>query len=77
VKKILVLPKYFFCPHQVGSPSSLEMSKKLQEEKRLKKLRDLMSRPENKRCADCLEKGPTYLSVNFGTFVCTTCAGVQ
>ncbi len=32
------------------------MSKKLQEEKRLKRLRELMSQPENKRCMDCLEK---------------------
>lgn len=53
------------------------MSKKLQEEKRLKKLRELMQLPENKRCMDCLEKGPIYLCGTFGTFVCTTCAGVQ
>jgi hypothetical protein len=33
-----------------------KMSKKLQEEKRLKRLRDLMSLPDNKRCMDCLEK---------------------
>ena len=53
------------------------MTTRALEEKRLKRLRDLMSQPDNKRCMDCLEKGPIYLCGTFGTFVCTTCSGVQ
>jgi hypothetical protein len=32
---------------------------------------------QNKKCANCGDFGPTYICVNFGTFVCTTCAGIQ
>lgn len=35
------------------------------------------SSPANKKCADCLERGPTYICLNFQTFVCQTCSGVH
>ncbi|XP_053991578.1 uncharacterized protein LOC128883346 isoform X2 [Hylaeus volcanicus] len=32
---------------------------------------------QNKRCANCGDFGPTFICVNFGTFVCTICAGIH
>lgn len=48
-----------------------------QDEKHLKLLRGLLQLPENKRCADCLAKGPVYVNTTFNTFVCTTCSGIH
>jgi len=31
----------------------------------------------NKRCADCVERGPTYVCLDFHTFVCQTCSGIH
>jgi len=31
----------------------------------------------NKRCADCIERGPTYICLDFHTFVCQTCSGIH
>lgn len=31
----------------------------------------------NKVCADCKEVGPTYVCLQFSTFVCTTCSGIH
>ncbi|KAF4710736.1 hypothetical protein FOZ62_024066 [Perkinsus olseni] len=31
----------------------------------------------NRHCADCGELGPTYICTDFGTFVCTECAGIH
>eukprot|EP00923_Selenidium_pygospionis_P055307 GHVN01096417.1.p1 GENE.GHVN01096417.1~~GHVN01096417.1.p1 ORF type:complete len:424 (-),score=36.55 GHVN01096417.1:2818-4089(-) len=31
----------------------------------------------NKRCSDCTEVGPTYICMNYGTFVCTACSGLH
>ena len=33
--------------------------------------------PENKKCFDCHEKGTMYVVLNFGVFVCSTCAGIH
>ena len=43
----------------------------------MKALREFQKEPDNKRCADCKERGPQYLCLNFNTFVCTTCSGVH
>jgi Arf-GAP domain and FG repeat-containing protein 1 len=45
-------------------------------EKNEKVLRSLQRRKENKRCADCNEKGAQYVCLNFNTFVCTSCSGI-
>jgi len=47
------------------------------DEKHLKILRGLVQQPENKRCADCLAKGPVYANTTFHTFICTTCSGIH
>merc|ERR1719352_1780585 len=31
----------------------------------------------NKRCADCTELGPTYICLDYQTFVCQTCSGIH
>eukprot|EP01116_Phalansterium_solitarium_P017798 TRINITY_DN4480_c0_g1_i1.p1 TRINITY_DN4480_c0_g1~~TRINITY_DN4480_c0_g1_i1.p1 ORF type:complete len:554 (+),score=172.17 TRINITY_DN4480_c0_g1_i1:1702-3363(+) len=47
------------------------------EEKNQKILRALLQLPDNKRCADCIAKGPVYANTTFHTFVCTTCSGIH
>ncbi|BES89329.1 ArfGap [Nesidiocoris tenuis] len=46
------------------------------DEKNLKILRDLLALPGNKHCFDCNQRGPTYVNVTIGSFVCTTCSGM-
>ena len=31
----------------------------------------------NRRCADCTERGPTYVCLDFQTFVCQSCSGIH
>ena len=47
--------------------SSLELTKRLEEIKK---------RTPNKTCFDCGEKGTTYAAMDFGTFICSRCAGL-
>ncbi|CAF1401468.1 unnamed protein product [Adineta ricciae] len=49
---------------------------KRQEEKYVQMIRDLASLPLNKQCFDCNSKGPTYVDVTVGSFVCTACSGL-
>ncbi|GFR10831.1 arf-GAP domain and FG repeat-containing protein 1 [Trichonephila clavata] len=46
------------------------------EDKNTKLLRELAAIPSNKQCFDCLQRGPTYINVTIGSFVCTTCSGI-
>lgn len=32
--------------------------------------------PENKKCFDCDQRGPTYVNMTIGAFVCTKCSGM-
>lgn len=32
--------------------------------------------PENKKCFDCGQRGPTYVNITVGSFVCTKCSGM-
>ncbi len=40
-------------------------------------LSGLLKLEENKRCADCGTRGPTWASVNLGVFVCLNCSGAR
>lgn len=51
-------------------------SRKKQEDKHLKILRDLVAQPQNKKCFDCGQRGPTYVNMTIGAFVCTSCSGL-
>ena len=51
-------------------------SRRKQDDKHLKILREIGSKPENRTCFDCLQKGPTYINMTIGSFVCTSCSGI-
>ena len=50
-------------------------NKNLSPEEQIRKFQ--RSDKANKRCADCDEVGPTYICLDFGTFICTPCSGVH
>lgn len=51
--------------------------RKKQDDKFLLALRELVnSCPGNRQCFDCSQKGPTYVNMTIGSFVCTRCSGV-
>ena len=31
---------------------------------------------DNKKCFECQQRGPTYVDVTIGSFVCTKCSGM-
>ncbi|KAK9839892.1 hypothetical protein WJX84_001153 [Apatococcus fuscideae] len=47
------------------------------EAKHEKLLRELLRKPDNKRCANCEVLGPQYVVLDFATFVCTDCSGAH
>ena len=54
----------------------------MEENKRhLDLLRQLLQRPDNRECADCVGGGtaarPSWASINTGTFICMRCAGIH
>ncbi|XP_006609494.1 arf-GAP domain and FG repeat-containing protein 1 [Apis dorsata] len=51
-------------------------AKRKQDEKNLKILRELVSQSGNKECFDCHQRGPTYVNMTIGSFVCTSCSGM-
>jgi len=40
-------------------------------------LEAVLTKPENKTCADCNMKNPKWASITFGTFVCLRCSGMH
>uniref|UniRef100_V9KV31 HIV-1 Rev-binding protein n=1 Tax=Callorhinchus milii TaxID=7868 RepID=V9KV31_CALMI len=46
------------------------------EEAVLRRLRELGSRSGNRRCCECGQRGPTYIDITAGSFVCTACSGL-
>uniref|UniRef100_A0A034VXR6 Arf-GAP domain and FG repeat-containing protein 1 n=2 Tax=Bactrocera dorsalis TaxID=27457 RepID=A0A034VXR6_BACDO len=51
--------------------------RKKQDDKYLQVLRELVTNGGgNRQCFDCGQKGPTYVNMTIGSFVCTRCSGV-
>ena len=40
------------------------------------KINKMKQNDENKKCFECGEKGTSYVCTNFGTFICSRCAGI-
>jgi len=53
------------------------MSQQQQQQQLLKILSDLLKLPENRECADCGTRAPTWASTNLGIFVCLRCSGIH
>lgn len=49
--------------------------RKKQDDKNLKILREIVLLGGNRQCFDCEQKGPTYVNMTIGSFVCAKCAG--
>lgn len=58
-----------------GAATMAASAKRKQEEKHLKMLRDMTGLPHNRKCFDCDQRGPTYVNMTVGSFVCTSCSG--
>lgn len=51
-------------------------SRRKQEEKHLQILKKLLLEAGNKQCFECGQRGPTYIDITIGSFVCTSCGGI-
>jgi len=51
------------------------MQEKLSEKVQERVFGALLRRPENLECADCTSKGPCWVSIDYGVFICMNCAG--
>jgi len=48
-----------------------------QNDKHKEILSKILAKEENKFCADCLSKGPRWVSWNLGIFICIRCSGIH
>ncbi|KAL2999641.1 hypothetical protein AAZX31_09G170900 [Glycine max] len=48
-----------------------------EDEKNERVIRGLLKLQHNRRCVNCNSLGPQYVCINFWTFVCTNCSGIQ
>jgi hypothetical protein len=55
----------------------MDREQKKRDEKQQKVLNQLLSKPENQKCADCPMRGPKWASVSIGCFLCIRCAGLH
>ncbi|KAI8815761.1 uncharacterized protein EV422DRAFT_548294 [Fimicolochytrium jonesii] len=51
------------------------MNDKAGNDRNAKILKELMARPDNRKCADCRKKDPRWASWNLGIFFCIRCSG--
>ncbi|XP_054744395.1 uncharacterized protein LOC129248806 [Anastrepha obliqua] len=63
--------------HLTKSADMAAVVRKKQDDKYLQVLRELVTNGGgNRQCFDCGQKGPTYVNMTIGSFVCTRCSGV-
>ncbi|XP_055684083.1 arf-GAP domain and FG repeat-containing protein 1 isoform X2 [Lutzomyia longipalpis] len=56
--------------------SKMAVVRKKTDDKNLKILREIVSLGGNRQCFDCGQRGPTYVNMTIGSFVCTKCSGM-
>lgn len=60
-----------------NNTQNMAMVRKKEGDKYLEALRELITTGGgNRQCFDCGQKGPTYVNMTIGSFVCTRCSGV-
>ena len=59
-----------------ASSSSSANAKRKQDEKHYNILKELLAQDCNKKCFDCGQRGPVYVNMTIGAFVCTSCSGL-
>lgn len=63
--------------HSLQIADMAAVVRKKQDDKYLQVLRELViNGGGNRQCFDCGQKGPTYVNMTIGSFVCTRCSGV-
>lgn len=67
---------FFVRVEGIAAAAMASSAKRKQDERNLKTLRELVSQPGNKECFDCNQRGPTYVNMTIGSFVCTSCSGM-
>ena len=53
------------------------MTTKLSEQQQENFFKKVLQREENNTCADCKVRGATWVSLDFGIFICINCSGVH
>lgn len=53
------------------------MQNKVSEKVQERVFAQIFKRPENSECADCSAKGPRWVSLDYGIFICMNCAGLS
>ena len=53
------------------------MFEKLSEKQQETHFKRIFSKADNKSCADCKTKGASWVSMDFGVFICINCSGVH
>ena len=59
------------------SSNSKTSVSKAQSELHKRVLGGLLKQDDNRKCCDCLSRGPTWASVNMGMFMCLNCSGIH
>ena len=63
--------------HNLKMSKITNMRKVKQDDKFSLAVREIQTQhPANKKCFDCEQRGPTYLNMTIGSFVCTKCSGM-
>ena len=63
--------------HRSSKASGSKSAANSENDRNMAQLREFQAGvAENKLCFDCGQKGPTYINMTVGSFVCTKCSGM-